>query len=114
MVNVALAIGCSFPLGSSPMPPQESKARANWHAYCGDSSATPRSYPALMMYDSYQVQTDASGPLRVLSGGTAALLDIRWPCLGDTLPARNLVAGCAILARAAFNHRRPSFGIESV
>ena len=27
--------------------------------------------------------------------GAAALLDIRWPCLDDTLPARNFVAGWA-------------------
>ena len=67
-----------------------------------------------MIYQSYQAQADATDPIRILSGAAASLLDIRWPGLADTLPTRNLVAGCAILARATLSHRRPAFNIGSV
>jgi poly(3-hydroxybutyrate) depolymerase len=67
-----------------------------------------------MIYQPYQAQADATDPVRALSGAAAALLDIRWPGVSDTLATRNFVAGCAILARVTLSHRRPAFNIDSV
>src|SRR5688572_24123538 len=63
-----------------------------------------------MIYQAYQAQVDAIGPMRmVLQAVAPALTDMRgW------LPVRKLAAACQVFALARLTHRRPLFGIDSV
>ena len=63
-----------------------------------------------MIYQAYQAQADAVGPMRmVLQAVAPALTDMRgW------LPMRKLAAACQVFALARLTHRRPLFGIDSI
>jgi polyhydroxyalkanoate depolymerase len=63
-----------------------------------------------MIYQAYQAQIDAIGPLRLaLHAMAPSLTGVRgW------LPVRRLAAACQVFALARLTHRRPLFGIDRV
>jgi poly(3-hydroxybutyrate) depolymerase len=68
----------------------------------------------MLLYQSYQLQSDWLGPLQRAAGLGADWLN-HWPALlWSGTAMRHLAAGCEVFSRLRLTHERPGFGIDSV
>jgi poly(3-hydroxybutyrate) depolymerase len=66
-----------------------------------------------MLYYAYQTQNDLMEPLRATASIVAGAL-APWAQSSDFFAVRGLAAMSELVARSAFTHERPSYGIETV
>ncbi len=65
-----------------------------------------------MLYESYQAQSDALAPIRLMAYAAQEFLNQPWPFLHHPI-VRNAAAACEMVSRAGMSHARPDFGITS-
>ncbi|HVA12758.1 MAG TPA: polyhydroxyalkanoate depolymerase [Stellaceae bacterium] len=64
-----------------------------------------------MLYQAYQVQTDAFAPFRMLARAGQEWLNQPWLAFRDHPALRHAAAACELVSRVGMSHRRPDFGI---
>ena len=67
-----------------------------------------------MLYEAYQVHSDAFAPLRWLAGEARELLKHPWVAFNDHPMMRHAAATCEMITRVGTKHERPDFGINHV
>ncbi|HTS93668.1 MAG TPA: polyhydroxyalkanoate depolymerase [Stellaceae bacterium] len=67
-----------------------------------------------MLYEAYQVHSDALTPVRLMAEATRGWLQYPWPVVGGHPVVRSLAAACELLSRAGIAHQRPPFGIKEI
>src|SRR5438128_9692714 len=64
-----------------------------------------------MLYATYQAQSDALTPVRLIAQMASGILGTRWPLLGDLPLIRHAAAAFELVSRFGISHRRPPFGL---
>ena len=64
-----------------------------------------------MLYDTYQVHSDALAPIRLMAEFFRGVLTQPWPLIGDAPLVRSAAAAMELLSNAGMSHDRPDFGI---
>src|SRR5215831_6533991 len=67
-----------------------------------------------MLYDTYQVHSDALAPIRLMAAFFRGVLSQPWPLIGDAPLVRSAAAAMELLSNAGMSHDRPDFGIRNV
>jgi poly(3-hydroxybutyrate) depolymerase len=67
-----------------------------------------------MLYEAYQIHSDALAPIRLMAEAFRGFLDQPWPLLENAPLIRNTAAMMELLSNAGMSHRRPDFGIGAV
>lgn len=67
-----------------------------------------------MLYLGYQTQSDLLLPARLMAGVFSSMMRLAPEQWTNSLPMRQLLAGCEMLERAKLTHTRPPFGIDKV
>ena len=65
-----------------------------------------------MLYETYQAQSDAFGPVRWMAQAMRGLLTQPWPVIAHHPVIRSAAAACEMVARAGMWHERPDFRIR--
>src|SRR5690348_6811163 len=67
-----------------------------------------------MLYDTYQAQSDALAPVRLMAEFLRGVLTQPWPLIEDFPFVRSTAAAMELLSNAGLSHDRPDFGIRCV
>jgi poly(3-hydroxybutyrate) depolymerase len=67
----------------------------------------------LMLYETYQAQSDAFAPVRLMAHAAQGFLSQPWPLLADHPLVRGAAAAAEMVARAGMSHERPDFRITA-
>jgi len=67
-----------------------------------------------MLYEAYQAQNDALGPIRLMAETFRCVLNQPWPLFANAPFIRGASAAMELLSNAGLSHDRPRFGIRAV
>ena len=66
-----------------------------------------------MLYETYQAQSDAFAPFRLMAHAAQEFLNQPWPVLAHHPVVRAAAAACEMVAHAGMWHERPPFRISA-